>query len=264
MNAERITKQQALRKAQQFMPGKQFGEARAYARSVGSTGKEPFYIFNAEGNKGYVIVSGDDRTRPILGYTEQGNFEENQMPDDMKWWLDNLARQIEAIGTSLTPAALMVTNMAEIKPLIQTRWGQGAPYNYMCPDENLLDKGDEGYNAEKLCKTGCVATAMAQIMYYWKWPNECPALDSYPIGYRDDDRNFIETNRVKGLPATTFKWDKMKTAYENGETGDAVDAVAELMRYCGQAFRMEYSIGESGAGMYPSAMASVFNYRMHM
>ena len=111
------------------------------------------------------------------------------MPDNMKWWLDNLARQIKAIGASLKPAALMATNLAEIKPLIQTEWGQSAPYNYMCPDENMLDKGDKGYNAEKRCLTGCVATAMAQIMYYWKWPNECPALDSYPLGYYDDSLN---------------------------------------------------------------------------
>ena len=260
MNAGQVSKQQALQKAQQFMPGKRFGEVRNFARGGNVSDREPFYIFNAEGKKGFVIVSGDDRTRPILGYAEQGNLEEDQMPDNMRWWLDNLARQIEAIGTSLTPASLMATNMAEIKPLIQTEWAQSAPYNYMCPDENMLDKGDNGYNPEKLCVTGCVATAMAQIMYYWKWPNECPALDSYPIGYYDEGGNYIETNRVKGLPATTFKWDKMKTTYDWGETGEAADAVAELMRYCGQAVSMGYSLDGSGAYLSPNVMATVFNY----
>ena len=260
MNAGQVSKQQALQKAQQFMPGKRFGEVRNFARGGNVSDSEPYYVFNAEGKKGFVIVSGDDRTRPILGYAEQGNLEEDQMPDNMRWWLDNLARQIEAIGTSLTSAALMATNMAEIKPLIQTEWAQSAPYNYMCPDENMLDKGDNGYNPEKLCVTGCVATAMAQIMYYWKWPNECPALDSYPIGYYDEGGNYIETNRVKGLPATTFKWDKMKTTYDWGETGEAADAVAELMRYCGQAVSMGYSLDGSGAYLSPNVMATVFNY----
>ena len=263
VNAEQLSRQQALQKALQFMPGKQFGEVKYFGPggsvSDRDSDSEPFYIFNAEGKNGFVIVSGDDRTRPILGYADQGNLEENQMPDNMKWWLDNLASQIKAIGTSLKPAALMATNLAEIKPLIQTEWNQGAPYNYMCPDENMLDKGDKGYNAERLCLTGCVATAMAQIMYYWKWPNEYPALDSYPLGYYEG-YTFIETARVKGLPATTFKWDKMKTTYTWGETGEAADAVAELMRYCGQAVHMDYGLDGSGAYLSPSVMASVFNY----
>ena len=108
--------------------------------------------------------------------------------------------------------------------------------------------------------TGCVATAMAQIMYYWKWPNECPALDDYSLGYYDDNNTFIETGRVKGLPATTFKWNKMKTTYAWGETGEAADAVAELMRYCGQAVNMGYGLDGSGAYLSPNVMASVFNY----
>ena len=71
MNAEQISKQQALQKAQQFMPGKQFGEARSFARSAGSSEREPFYVFNADGNQGFVIVSGDDRTTEILGYSNK-------------------------------------------------------------------------------------------------------------------------------------------------------------------------------------------------
>lgn len=259
VNAEKVSKQEALQKAQQFMPDKQFRETKAFVRGDRDESNSPFYVFNVESDGGYVIVSGDDRTRPILGYAEQGNLEEDQMPENMKWWLDNLARQIKAIGTSLKPAALTATNLAEIKPLIQTEWGQGAPYNNMCPDENLLDKGDKGYNAEKLCLTGCVATAMAQIMYYWKWPNECPALDSYPLGYYEGN-NFIEIYRVKGLPATTFKWDKMKTTYAWDETGDAADAVAELMRYCGQAGPTAYGLRGSASNMSANVMASVFNY----
>lgn len=261
VNAEPVSRQQALQKAKQFMPGKQFGEAKSYMRAKGHAGKEPFYIFNAKDKKGYVIVSGDDRTRPILCYADSGELDEDQMPDNMKWWLDNLASQIEALGTTLQPVAANShrSGMAAIAPLIQTQWSQRAPYNYMCPDGDYHDKGDEGYNPNNLCVTGCVATAMAQVMYYWKWPKTCEAIDSYSLGYYDNGQ-YIEKGTVKGIPATTFKWDAMKTKYSYGETGEAADAVAELMRYCGQAVHMNYGVGSSGANVSSSDMAGVFNY----
>ena len=263
MNAEQVSKQQALQKAQQFMPGKRFGDARSFARSAGSSDREPFYVFNADGNGGFVIVSGDDRTTEILGYSTTGTLDMEKMPDNLKWWLDGYARQIEALGTSAKPAKKARTRGADsweaVAPMIKTKWDQYGPYNYMCPDENMLDKGDDGYNAENLCLTGCVATAMAQVMYYWKWPNGCPAIESYPLGYYEG-WNFIETNRVKGLPATTFKWDKMKTTYAYGETGDAADAVAELMRYCGQAVGMGYGTDGSSAHVSAEDLTEVFGY----
>ena len=264
MNAEQVSKQQALQKAQQFMPGKKFGEARGLARSAGSSEGEPFYVFNAEGNQGFVIVSGDDRISEILGYSKTGKLDINQLPENLKGWLEGYARQIEALGTSAKPAEKFMTRGADswkaINPLIKTQWDQYEPYNLMCPDGNYVDYYEVGYDANNRCVTGCVATAMAQIMYYWKWPNGCDAIDSYPTGYYDDDWNFIETNRVKGLPATTFKWDKMKTVYTSGEMGEAADAVAELMRYCGQTVNMDYGTDGSSAGILPYIMARYFGF----
>ena len=263
LQAEQVSYLQALQKACQFMPDRQFGQARNQARGAKPRDMEPIYIFNAEGHKGYVIVSGDDRTRPILGYAEEGSFDEDKMPENMKWWLDNLVCQIKALDTSLNnPAVVSATrsSMAAISPLIQTTWNQNAPYNNMCPDGDMRDKDDDGYDADNLCVTGCVATAMAQVMYYWKWPKECPALDAYPVGYYDDNWNFVETHIVKGLPATTFKWNKMNLRYYSNETGEAVDAVAELMRYCGQTVHMQYGVGSSGAGLSPSTLIEKFNY----
>lgn len=263
-NAERVSKQEALQKAQQFMPGKQFGEARGFARSANPSDGEPFYVFNAEGNRGFVIVSGDDRTTEIIGYSKTGHLDMEQMPDNLKWWLDGYVRQMEALGTSAKPAEKFMTRGADswkaVSPLIKTQWNQYEPYNLMCPDGNYVDYYEVGYDANNRCVTGCVATAMAQIMYYWKWPNGCDAIDSYPTGYYDDDWNFIETNRVKGLPATTFKWDKMKTVYTSGEMGEAADAVAELMRYCGQAVNMDYGTDGSSAGILPYIMARYFGF----
>lgn len=268
VNAERVSKKEALQKAQQFMPGRHFVDSKsvASARAQTSVKADAFYIFNAEDNGGYVIVSGDDRTREILSYADKGNLDMNKIPENMKWWLDNIASQIEALGTTLKPAARLETRsgMSAIAPLIQTEWAQKAPYNYMCPDGNYVDYYEEGYDVNNRCPTGCVATAMAQLMYYWKWPKTCPALEGYSINYYDNG-NFIETNRIKGIPSTTFKWDKMVLNYGYNESGEVANAVAELMRYCGQAVKMQYS-NDEGSGGYPnpSVLAYTFKFSKNM
>lgn len=267
VNAEQVSRQQALQKAKQFMPGKQFGEAKSFARAGSPTDQEPFYIFNAEGNLGYVIVSGDDRTTEILGYSKTGNLDLEQIPDNLKSWLDGYARQMEALGTSVTPAQKAKTrgadNWGAISPLIQTKWNQYYPYNMMCPDRSGKDWLDAGFDTEHLikdnptyhCVTGCVATAMAQVMYYHKHPDNCPALSEY------NTKSYDWT--MKALEATTFKWEKMKETYNGNETDESAEAVAELMRYCGQAVNMNYRLekyGGSLASVSAGVMAEVFGY----
>ena len=267
VNAEQVSRQQALQKAKQFMPGKQFGEAKSFARAGSPTDQEPFYIFNAEGNLGYVIVSGDDRTTEILGYSKTGNLDLEQIPDNLKSWFDGYARQIEALGTSLTPVQKTKTRGADnwepISPLIQTKWDQYYPYNMMCPDRNGKDRLDTGFDTEHLitnnqyyhCVTGCVATAMAQVMYYHKHPDNCPALPEY------NTKSYGWT--MKALPATDFEWNKMKETYNGNETDESAEAVAKLMRYCGQAVNMNYRLsnnGGSSASISASVMAEVFGY----
>ena len=120
-NAEPVSRQQTLKKAGQFMPGKKFSESKASTRSDVS---DAFYVFNAEGNGGYVIVSGDDRTTEILGYSKTGNLDMNQLPENLKWWLDGYNRQIKALGSSLQPTKKAATRSAGSKavilPLIKT------------------------------------------------------------------------------------------------------------------------------------------------
>jgi hypothetical protein len=256
MNAEQISKQQALQKAQQFMPGKQFGEARCFARSAGSSEREPFYVFNADGNQGFVIVSGDDRTTEILGYSNIGTLDMEQLPENLKWWLDSYARQIEALGTSAKPAKKAKTRGADswaaVAPMIETQWNQYEPYNLWCPDLNGKVRGESGFNAENICVTGCVAAAMAQILYYYQSPQNCPSIDEY------DTRTKGWT--MKELPATSFKWTKMKKTYEGDEKDESAEAVAELFRYCGQAVEMDYNLGGSSAAVSPYEMAKYFGF----
>ena len=265
MNAEQISKQQALQKAQQFMPGKQFGEARSFARSAGSSEREPFYVFNADGNQGFVIVSGDDRTTKILGYSNTGTLDMEQLPENLKWWLDNYARQIGTLGTSAKLVQKVKTRGVDswnaVDPLIKTKWNQNYPYNMMCPDWSGKDWRDAGFDTDHLmtidqtnyhCVTGCVAAAMAQVIYYWKCLDDCPAITDY--------KTSTYGWTMKALPATTFKWSQMQKTYSGDETGASAEAVAELFRYCGQAVKMDYNLGGSSAGIAPADMAYYFGF----
>ena len=269
MFAESVDKTQALRKAQEFMPGKNFQEVKSVLKARGDASGNAFYVFNADNNSGFVIVSGDDRTVPILGYSRTGSIDMEKIPENLKWWLEGYAHQIEALGTSVKPAQRTKTrgvdSWSAINPLIQTKWNQFYPYNKMCPDKNGYVLGDAGFDTAHLmtddqknyhCVTGCVATAMAQVMFFWRQSlSSCLAIPAYTT----------ESNiwAMKDLPATSFEWDKMKETYNGNETDESADAVAELMRYCGQAVEMDYNLyvnGGSSAGVSPYHMAHYFGF----
>ena len=266
LNAESVSKSDALKKAQGFMPGKHFVENRSVASVRGEALSEAFYVFNADNGGGYVIVSGDDRTTEILGYSKTGNLDMDHLPENLKWWLEGYARQIDALGTSVKPVQTQksITRGSDswnaISPMIQTKWNQDYPYNMMCPDYKGRFIGDEGfatdnegaYDTENICVTGCVATAMAQIMYYWKYPNTCPALDAYTT--------YSNGWPMNALPATSFNWDAMKKSYNGNETDESAMAIATLFRYCGQSVQMNYDLGGSEASVSPSVLANVFGY----
>ena len=233
MNAGEVTEQQALQKAQQFMQGKQF-EHRNLRRAA-STAGNAYYVFNAEDNGGFVIVAGDDRVKDILGYSERGNFDLAKAPSNVRWWLGQYEKAISSLGKETHRA---ISRRAEtvkdaISPFITTTWGQFSPYNDQCPEIN----GEH-------CVTGCVATAMAQVINYTKWPVSATGeIASYTT----------KTNQiaVPKLEATTFDW------------GNMTDTdIARLMRYCGQAVKMDYGLGESGSydANIPGALIGKFGY----
>ena len=232
--AGEVTEEQALQKAQQFMQGKQFKQKNL--RRAAAIGGKSFYVFNAEQNGGFVIVSADDRTVPILGYADEGSMDVHQLPENVKKWLEGYEMQINALrGSSFKSNASRRAIGSPITPLLTCHWAQNPPYNNLCP-----------MDGEIRCVTGCVATAMAQIMYYYKWPKTVVGpLESYTTS---------QGILVPELPATTFKWDKMKDTYKYGEEGEASDAVAELMRYCGQAVTMDYTAFVSGSALKASSM----------
>ena len=158
MNAGEVTELQALQKAQQFMKGKKFKQTNL--RRATSTAGNAYYVFNAENNGGFVIVAGDDRMTEILGYSEKGNVNLDSIPEQMKWLLDGYQTIYRKLSTSIdnTPKARRTTR-ANVEPLLSTMWGQENPYNEMCPMHGTFRS-----------VTGCVATAMAQIINYCRWP----------------------------------------------------------------------------------------------
>lgn len=252
-NADGIDRNEAFMKAQRVLPDRHFVADAAAPRAKAPRTNEPYYIFNAADNGGFVIVSADDRATEILGYALQGNLDEASLPPNVQWWLEGYARQIESLqDTEPMPATDVAERRAPataIDPMLTTRWNQAAPYNLWCPDGNYVDYDEPGYDATNRCLTGCGATAMAQLMRYWEWPTMCNGISSY----------VFDNHTIKALPATTFKWYLMQDSYA---TGPSADAVAELMRYCGQAVQMKYGTGSSSSYSddVVAGMISYFHY----
>ena len=238
VHAGQITEQEALAKAKTFMQGKRFktsGRRLTPGKQVNQTFKH-LYVFNVEANEGFVIVSGDDRTQSILGYAYTGEINMGQMPCNMKWLLSYYDTAIGQLGDDFPQSAsttLSSATYAEIPAIVGTQWGQGDPYNAQCPQH-------EG----ERCITGCVATAMAQVMNHNRWPqSQTTEIPAYTT-------NTLHIS-MPALPAKQFNWDNMTTT-----------AIAELMLYCGQAVKMDYTLTASGASTntVPGAMRDIFGY----
>ena len=202
-----------------------------------------FYVFNIKGG-GWIIIAGDDRAKQVLAYGDQGNISMNDLPGNMKGYLNMLKGQIETAQayTGKTVPVKAAKRSATIGPLLKTNWGQGEPMNRQCP-----------MNGSVRTSVGCAPLAMAQIMYYWKYPTQVDAVPGYSISWNQ---------YMSELPATTFDYDLILDSYHiyNPETGgislgtytdEEANEVAKLSRYCGQACKSRYgNSGTTGTGSY--------------
>lgn len=221
-----------------------------------TTAVSPYYVFPFGENKGFAIVSGDDDMPEIVGYADHGTYDANNMPAAMAAFLNNYRATIEAVKQGNASA---IKNIAEAKalranstrattavsPLLgDIKWNQSEPYNNMCPK----------YDGTNLSATGCVATAMAQVMMYWKYPNE---LKADIQGYKTSTHELTVAGELKGQK---YDWDNMLPTYTNNNyTQTQADAVAKLMLHCGKAVEMDYG-EESGAIVTPGRLAKYFGY----
>ncbi len=209
-----------------------------------------YYIFaNGQGG-GFVVVSGDDRTPAILGYSDSGTFDESNMPDNMRAWLQTYADQIEALDSQADKVTVRKTKSRKasqatshsVAPLLTTTWDQGTPYNNLCPDHPSGEK----------TVTGCVATAMAQMMYHHRAASATSLLKATDA-YTTKSVSISVPSYPAGSP---INWNDMIDDYSKGYTEAQGTAVAQLMAYVGSALHMDYNIGDNGgSGAAPEQMA---------
>ena len=204
-----------------------------------------YYVFNASGG-GFVIVAGDDRAHPVLGYSDKGTFGSQSMPEALQELLEGYTAQIEALSLGAKPAERQASNPA-IRPLVTASWSQNSPYNTMLP---MLPNGQQAVS-------GCVATAMAQVLYYWKQPAR--PTTTIPE-YTSPSLNIY----MPALEPVDFNWDAMQDAYLSSDTeSDGAVAAAQLTLYCAQSVKMNFLYGASGANttLIPSAISTYFGYK---
>ncbi len=196
-----------------------------------------FYVFSVK-DKGFILVSGDDRALPILGYSTNHDFVGENIPTHVRWWLDNYEKQLTELREGDFAPNPDVTSQwqllieggmdansdgAATGPLIATTWNQSPYYNNLCPTGT---------------PTGCVATATAQVMKYWNWPVRGMGSHSYThssYGTLSADFN------------TTYDWENMPNWLSSTSTAAQVEAVAKLIFHVGVALEMYYAPGGSTA-----------------
>ncbi|NTW31883.1 MAG: T9SS type A sorting domain-containing protein [Bacteroidetes bacterium] len=215
-----------------------------------------FYIFNI-GKNGFVIISGDYSVTPVLAYSTEGNFIIDQQQQAIQDWLQNYALQIsfakkEKIKVKNSAWRIYQNERIEksekitakgVNPLLTTRWDQGAGYNYHCP---AFSSGPDGK-----CYAGCVATAMAQIMKYFNYPEHGYSSHSYYHPY------FIYI--FANFDTTYYNWSAMTNVLNN----TSKEAISSLIYQCGVSVDMNYMPTGSGANSsdVPQALKNYFHYR---
>lgn len=218
---------------------------------------DSYFVFNV-GATGFVIVSADDSFRPIIGYSDEGMFPTENPSPEMMYYLDNLSQgrqaalrasvkadaQVKREWTALLKGEKMPSRNGGRSSfyLLETRWNQNSPYNKFCPSE-----GGRTY-------AGCVATAMSQVMNYWKYPTHGYGHHSY-VHYQYGELS-------ADFSAAEYNFDLMPNSISDGSPVENIDAIALFMYHCGIAVDMSY--GTDGSGAYsedvPDAILKYFGY----
>lgn len=213
------------------------------------------YLYAVQtGSNGFVLVSGDERFNAVLGYSAHGTYDEQTMPENMREWVHGYIEEMQHLEAAGYQPAVRRTQAAKatIGPLVTTTWNQGTPYNNACPVDGTEHSA-----------TGCVATAMAQIINYHmhlsdqsKRPTQIIAeIPAYTTNTWHFQMNAIAADTY--LPNPTDLLDN----YTGGETNDQKAAVANLMLYCGVSMGMDYTAGGSGvAGAPDNALKTYFGF----
>ena len=226
------TAQSKMRKVAAVMPN----PSLAYTVKSDVSDKDNVYVINYGNDMGFVVVSGETGTDAILGYCDHGAFDYKNCPPQMKEVLDFYSLSIDTLRKNPEFAAKRrvaqswpsyIGNVI-VEPLLTTQWNQWAPYNNLCPTD---------------CPAGCVPTAVAQIMKYWRWPD-------------------VTCDKVAGedFSGRTYDWDNMIDNYETTSyTAEQADAVAHLMADVGKALGTVYN--PKGSGTATDFLPLFFNFK---
>lgn len=257
MMANPVDSARAIQVAQSFMLGQTNSKAE-FVEVSKQAGLTNMYIFASADSVGFVIVSADDRVRPILGYSESNPFDASKMPPNLRDWLMGYEMQIQYAKDENVQPTNEVTSewntlheggkiapksTKSVSALISTRWDQAPYYNAQCPYNQ--------YTGEQTL-TGCVATAMAQIMKYWNYPTHGRNIHSY-------NSNFGTLFAAFGW--TQYDWTNMPTQLTGASSSAQINAVATLLYHCGVSVNMNYGFAiDGGSSAYPAYVAPSLVY----
>ncbi len=198
--------------------------------SIAPTDKSSYFVVNDEANNRFVIVSSDERLYTILGYSDNGIFDAEAVPEGLLEVLADYDGQYSAIVQHLANLNKINNKRSPVEPvppLITSKWGQNSPYNDLCP-------ADVTSNVGKNCAGGCVATAMAQVMNYYEYPSTGTGSNSY---ISDSQRIYQSMD----FSTVTFDWSNMVDVYDDNATAAQQEAVAKLIHACGVSISMDYA-----------------------
>ena len=253
--AENVNQNKAKQVAKAFAAQRDRNAAQlktdiVYSHPMPNKRDAAFYVVNI-GDTGFVIVSANDVAHPVLAYSYNRPWPQgSELPSQVAGYLDDLANQIE-YASSQTPDRGIKTewqellsidpnnppqpkgNRTQVGPLLTTTWDQGQYYNAMCPED---EDGQDGHAV-----TGCVATAMAQIINYKEYPVHGRGIHKY-LSY-ENDYGILTVN----FDESYYNYENMPDRLTSGSTQEEILSVAKLMYDCGVASSMQYGIGGSGA-----------------
>ena len=265
--AENVSVQAAQQAAQSFLNSKLHSNTNIHLIDFAEKASFPnLYVFGDE--HCFVILAADNAVHPVMGYSTEGGFASETMPGKIYEWLMAYNEEITFVtenrweateevllewnnlisGNGLTPKS-----RNNVGPLLRTKWYQKEPFNNLCPADPA---GPNGH-----CYSGCVATAMAQVMYYWEHPVKGNGTHSYTPNHHHQ-----YGSQHADFGNTTYDWDNMKDYYSRGYTDAEALAVATLMYHCGVSINTDYASTGSAGKLQTSvyALSHYFNYTSNM
>lgn len=293
--ANDLTPEVAKQKAATFLLQKKSASGRRNAKAATAADLQMkqvavdaknLYVFNVGNTDGFVIMANDDNYDRVLGYSDNGHLDPNDMPEALQEMLQAYNKSVGVAKAARRKAPTTGSEMAPVKPMLKTYYNQSGVYNMYLP---IVKQPDEEGNSRRMAPTGCVSVAMAQVMAYWQWPKRVEAIPGYVMDKTGSDEDITvyaknpnctegdwmdvftpESGEVKPLPAYNINWDniyqgsydddffkgkwssassynKKFTTYWSGETLAKMQEIGRLFLYACSSLQMYYTYTGSGA-----------------